>query len=160
MENHDCRKSQFSHFFKNKSTLWLHDLTLAQHPTVKAAAIFRDKFCLIGFVIVIGGDFYSLLFEFHDEGITISCFVLDDKKSVYGAKGQLRQRVQRVEVSHLSGAPAATTSNLIPSYAYSHFFHVQHEFYAKRHVSYKLAHIPKIILAKIICGPFYSTFVS
>ena len=52
MENHDCRKSQVSHFFKNKSTPWLHDLTLAQHPTVKAAAIFRDKFCLIGFVFV------------------------------------------------------------------------------------------------------------
>ena len=86
MENHDCRKSQFSHFFKNKSIIWLHDLTLAQHPTVKAAAIFRDKFCLIGFVIVIGGDFYSLLFEFHDEGITISCFVLDDKKVFTGPK--------------------------------------------------------------------------
>ena len=122
MENHDCRKSQVSHFFKNKSTPWLHDLTLAQHTTVKAAAIFRDKFCLIGFVFCYySSDFYSLLFEFHDEGITISCFVLDDKKSVYGAKGQLRQRVQRVEVSHLSGA-LATTSNLIPSYAYTHLF--------------------------------------
>ena len=78
--------------------------------------------------------------------------MLDDKKSVYGAKGQLRQRVQRVEVSHLSGAPAATTSNLIPSYAYTHLFHVQHEFYAKRHVSYKLAHSKDYSC--------YSTFVS
>ena len=65
--------------------------------------------------------------------------MLDDKKSVYGAKGQLRQRVQRVEVFHLRSAPA-TTSNLTSySHAYTHLFHVQHEFYAQTHVNYKLA---------------------
>ena len=141
MENHDCRKSQFSHFFKNKSTIWLHDLTLAQHPTVKAAAIFRDKFCLIGFVIVIGGDFYSLLFEFHDEGITISCFVLDDKKVFTGPKVNCAREFNawRSPTSAVPRLlPLPTLYLLMPMHA--HLFHVQHEFYAKRHVSYKLAH--------------------
>ena len=49
-------------FLQKYSTLWLHDLTLAQHPTVKAAAIFRDKFCLIGFVFVITAVIFILYY--------------------------------------------------------------------------------------------------
>ena len=151
MENHDCRKSQVSHFFKNKSTPWLHDLTLAQHPTVKAAAIFRDKFCLIGFVFVTTAVIfilYYLSFMMKASPFRVLCWMI--KKVFTGPKVNCAREFNawRSPTSAVPRLPLPTLYLLMPILT----FFMYNMNFTQKGMSATNQPIPKIILAKIIWG--------